>query len=111
MTSQITLFRIVLVLVGIFFTSCNDEDLVPLPVKELVALAGPDQSITQDEELILDASATENANKKPFSALWSIKIKPQGSDASIASPQSVKANFIPDLVGQYVVRLTITKDG
>ena len=113
MTSQITLFRIVLVLVlvGVFFTSCNDEDLVPHPIKELVAFAGPDQSITQDEELILDASATENANKKPFSVLWSIKIKPQGSNAWIASPQSVKANFTPDLVGQYVVRLTITKDG
>lgn len=109
MNTPTKLFSILLLLIGTIFIACDDEDVVPLPIDELVAIAGPDRTVRQNEQLTLDASATENANKKPFSVLWSIKTKPQGSNPSIATPQSLKTIFKSDFVGTYVLRLTLMK--
>jgi len=39
---------------------------------------------------------------------WSLFIKPAGSTAVIANPQSARASFMPDLEGEYSVQLIVT---
>lgn len=109
MTTKTKVLSILFVLFGVFFTSCKDEDIVPIPAKQLVAIAGADRAIEKGHPLTLDGSATERANEKPFSIQWSIVTKPQGSNAFVAAPQSIRTTITPDVVGEYVVRLTITR--
>ena len=92
-----------------FLFSCHDDEVVETPQNRLVAVAGNDQTVTVQDNVALDGSASEDGNNKPFSFSWSVKSRPQGSSVSIMTPGAVKASFVPDVAGTYVLRLTIAQ--
>ena len=107
-TNTIILSTLFLILITFLF-SCEEENVVVTPQNKLVAVAGPDQTIAVHDEVALDGSASADGNKRPFTFSWSVKTRPQGSSASIDSAVYMKATFTPDVIGMYVIRLTISQ--
>lgn len=102
-------FCAVLLFVSTLLSSCKEDEVTPELENKLVAIAGSDVAVNRYEPVTLDASASKDGNKRPFTILWSVKTKPQGSNASIANADTVKTIFIPDVAGRYVVKLTIAQ--
>ncbi|MBK7977101.1 MAG: hypothetical protein IPK07_28835 [Deltaproteobacteria bacterium] len=74
------------------------------------AAAGPDQSVTTGDTVILDGAASFDPDGDPLGYAWGFVTRPPGSAAVIASAASVQAGFVPDVAGTYVVGL-IVNDG
>lgn len=98
---------LVLVLSLGFLAACQEDDETLVPRNELVANAGQDQTAEVHALMLLDGSKSSDGNGKPFDYLWSIKSMPDSSNAEIATPDSVKSFFSPDVEGSYVIELTI----
>ena len=76
-----------------------------------VANAGPDQGVKALGSLvILNGSASSDANGDPLTYRWSLISKPTGSAAVLADPTSLSPTFTVDRAGNYVVQL-IVNDG
>ncbi|HEX7093416.1 MAG TPA: PKD domain-containing protein, partial [Nitrospiraceae bacterium] len=76
-----------------------------------VANAGPDQGVKALGSLvILDGSASSDANGDPLTYRWSLTAKPTGSAAVLSSLTNVSPTFTVDRAGTYVVQL-IVNDG
>lgn len=75
-----------------------------------VAKAGADQSVTTGSVVILDGSASSDAEGSPLTYLWAITSVPPGSTATLSNAIAVKPTFTADVAGAYVFSL-IVKDG
>lgn len=56
----------------------------------------------------LDASGSSSLNGAPLTYSWSLSSAPAGSTASLSSTTAVKPSFVPDVVGTYVLDLTVS---
>ena len=74
----------------------------------LVANAGLDQYVAAGETVKLSGAASQDANGDTLTYLWTLISKPAGSAANLSTPTKVSSSFIADLVGSYVVELTVT---
>lgn len=72
-----------------------------------VAHAGSAQNVITGATVILDGSASSDANSDPMTYIWTLTTKPAGSFATLALPTSVKPTFTADLAGTYVASLTV----
>lgn len=63
------------------------------------------------EDLSLDTlvTLTNNDDTGVDSWLWELLDKPPGSSASLNTPTSATATFTPDVVGSYLIRLTVSE--
>ena len=75
-----------------------------------VANAGPDQAVAVNSSVILDGSASHDADKNALTYQWSLTGKPAGSAATLANATTAMPNFIADVAGQYIGQL-IVNDG
>jgi hypothetical protein len=75
-----------------------------------VANAGPDQSATVGAQVILNGSASSDADGDQLLYIWSFRSRPAGSNATLTSPNIVNPRFTVDVAGTYVVELR-TFDG
>ena len=75
-----------------------------------VANAGPDQTVAVNASVILDGSASHDADKNALTYQWSLTGKPAGSAATLANATTAMPNFTVDLAGQYISQL-IVNDG
>ncbi|MEK6632030.1 MAG: PKD domain-containing protein, partial [Nitrospirota bacterium] len=75
-----------------------------------VANAGPDQTVAVNASVILDGSASHDADKNALTYQWSLTGKPAGSTATLANATTAMPNFTADLAGQYISQL-IVNDG
>lgn len=75
-----------------------------------VANAGIAQNVVAGSAVILDGSASSDANKDTLSFSWTLTAKPIGSAATLIQPNSIKPSFTVDLTGIYVAAL-IVNDG
>ena len=75
-----------------------------------VANAGPDQSVQVGASVILDGSASTDADRNALTYHWALTAKPAGSAATLANSTTAMPNFIADVVGQYIGQL-IVNDG
>lgn len=85
-----------------FLISCTeDED------HGLTANAGPDQEVTVGQTVQLSSANSIDLNGEGFESRWDLVAIPAGSTVQLNDPLSAMASFIPDIPGDYLVRLTI----
>jgi hypothetical protein len=72
-----------------------------------IANAGSDRDAVIGDEVVLDGSLSSDVNGDALMFAWSFDATPAGSAAALNDADAVQANFIPDAVGVYVVRLTV----
>ena len=72
-----------------------------------VADAGPDQTVSVNDTVTLDGSASYDPDGDFFGYTWSFTSVPPGSAASLSSTTAEMPAFVVDLPGQYVVELIV----
>lgn len=72
-----------------------------------VAEAGPDQSAFVGDNVMLDGSASFDADGDALFFTWSLVGKPAGSAAALSDPSRIDPGFTIDLPGDYVVQLVV----
>lgn len=72
-----------------------------------VANAGVAQNVVAGSAVILDGSASSDANKDTLSFSWTLTSRPAGSAASLIQPNATKPSFTADLAGTYVASLVV----
>jgi hypothetical protein len=75
-----------------------------------IANAGPDQNVSIGSTATLDAGASSDPNGDTLSFRWTLSSKPAGSAATLSNATSVRASFVPDVVGSFLATL-IANDG
>ena len=84
--------------------------MVNLPGHAPTASAGASLTTTYGNKVVLDGSASADADGDKLTYKWSFKTRPAGSAASlpITNDSQAKAEFEPDATGQYVLTLTVS---
>jgi hypothetical protein len=72
-----------------------------------VANAGIAQSVVAGSVVILDGSASSDANGGKLTYAWTLTSKPAGSDAALSSSTAVKPTYTVDVAGTYVASLVV----
>ncbi len=82
---------------------------VGLPGKAPTANAGASLTTTYGNKVVLDGSASSDPDGDKLTYTWSFKTRPAGSASTLAitNANQAKAEFEPDVVGQYVLTLTV----
>src|SRR5215831_12130162 len=74
-----------------------------------VANAGPNQTVTVGSTVTLNGSGSTNPSGiGTLTFSWAITSKPAGSNVTLANPTSVGPTFVVDVVGSYVITLTVS---
>lgn len=73
-----------------------------------VADAGPDQTVTVGDTVVLDGGGSRDPDGDDLSFAWSFVVVPSGSAASFSDASAVAPSFVADRVGAYEVRLTVS---
>jgi hypothetical protein len=76
------------------------------PAVRPTANAGFDLRVKLGDTAHLDASASES----DVTYMWSIAQQPDGSKAALSDAATVSATFAPDVVGPYMIALTVRRD-
>ena len=96
-----------------FGAACDVDDTNPFinPNNAApIANAGADLSGVEDEEVLIDGSASSDPDANPLTYNWQIVTYPTGSTATLSSPTEATTLFTPDIEGTYVIQL-IVNDG
>lgn len=72
--------------------------------------AGSDDVVFTGDTVILDGSGSSDIDNDPLTYSWAFTSVPAGSSAALSGAGTITASFVPDLAGDYVVRL-IVNDG
>lgn len=75
------------------------------------ANAGADQTVRVGTPAMLDGSNSTNTQGGVINYAWSFDSKPAGSNATFGNANAVSTTFTPDVLGNYVIRLTVTAAG
>ncbi|WP_114749495.1 hypothetical protein [Pleomorphovibrio marinus] len=95
-------------LVAIF--SCKEDDGSPNLGNKLIANAGMDREVPLGEAVELDGSGSKDGNNKSFSFLWTLKSKPENSNAALTKAIEMKPLITPDQLGVYEIELKIANE-
>ena len=77
----------------------------PPPAPAPTVNAGPDQTVKLGTTVALSGSSTTTEDNPSY--LWQFTSLPQGSGATLTDSTTLTPHFTPDLVGLYVLRLTL----
>lgn len=86
------------------------SDVITDPIEENrppTANAGSDLSVDIGERVDLNALNSSDPDGDDFTVLWEIVDKPTASNASLSGADQFFATFIPDVEGEYTVKLTV----
>ena len=72
-----------------------------------VSNVGENRFVSVDSLVQLDGSLSHDPDNDTLSFFWFFVSKPEGSVAALAGPDSAHSSFIPDLVGEYVIALSV----
>ena len=75
-----------------------------------VAVAGPDQSVSEGDTVILDGTASYDPEGDVLNYQWTLLRLPAGSTATLSDPTAASPRLTADQAGQYEVEL-IVDDG
>ncbi|MFC3033718.1 PKD domain-containing protein [Pseudoalteromonas fenneropenaei] len=97
---------------GIFDSQPAAQVVTAVADKPPVAViqGATDRQIILGESLLLDASGSYDPEGGTVQFLWSLT-KPNNSNASIADNEAAKVQFLADVVGDYVLALTVKDVG
>ncbi|RIH64092.1 hypothetical protein D1164_16150 [Mariniphaga sediminis] len=104
------LIWMILIVSSLVIFSCDEEDDSIPAVNPLTANAGEDKQTTTGSAVVLDGSASTDAEGGTFNYSWSIKSKPAGSAASLDDGSSATPGFVADKAGVFLIELIISKD-
>lgn len=90
----------------------SDTDTVKITVVEgppskLEAKAGEDKTIELGNSVQVDGTGSVNELGGAMEFVWEFVQKPEGSVAEIRYPDDAIANFKPDKIGKYLIKLTV----
>ncbi|HEV8395116.1 MAG TPA: PKD domain-containing protein [Vicinamibacterales bacterium] len=91
-----------------FQDSAPDTVVVTVVNRAPVADAGSDQSVFTGSVATLSGAGSNDPDGDVLTYQWAFTSVPAGSAATLASASSMAPNFGPDVVGAYVVSLTVT---
>jgi hypothetical protein len=80
---------------------------VDSPNDRPTAKVGPDQTVVSGCSLQLDGSESNDPDTDPLTYVWEIVSSPGGSVTALLSPDTMNPTFTPDVVGYYIVKLTV----
>ena len=90
----------------------SDEDRVTITASELnvrpVANAGGNQNVFTGMPVVLDGSASSDANNDDLTYTWRFVSIPSSSNTSLVNDSQSIAEFTPDVDGAYVVELKVS---
>ena len=72
-----------------------------------VANAGPNQTVTQGDLILLDGSLSTDLDNDPLTYNWTVKSLPAGSNATLSNTAAIMPTFTVDLIGVYVFELVV----
>jgi len=75
-----------------------------------VADAGPDQAVYVADTVVLNGAGSFDNDGDNLSFYWSFDLIPNGSSVLLNNPNSVTPSFVPDVSGNYIIKL-IVRDG
>lgn len=90
----------VLLLTTLLLNSC-----INLPPKPD---AGESQNAAVGDTIYLNAEKSWDINGTELSFYWSFDIKPENSDTSLLRPDSMQAEFVADVAGEYLVKVEVS---
>ena len=70
--------------------------------------AGEFQNAAIGDTIYLSAEKSWDINGSELSFYWSFETKPENSDASLLKPDSMEAEFIADVAGEYLVKVEVS---
>ncbi len=73
-----------------------------------VSNAGVDQVANVSQRVVLDGSASSDADGDPLTYAWSWVERPAGSTADLTDPGAVRPEFTVDVPGRYVLSLVVS---
>lgn len=88
-------------------SSAPDTVTVTFNNAKPVADAGSNQAATVNDTILLDGSASSDANNDPLSYDWSFTSVPAGSSATLNDPTAIQPEFVADIEGTYIVSLVV----
>lgn len=106
-----TLFYLFLVTALLLYAACGGKKESVNPVNSsggITANAGDNKSGLVGEQIDLDGSKSSDDGGRALTYSWSFDGKPDGSTANLLNASSAKPGFVPDKVGMYTVRLTVS---
>lgn len=72
-----------------------------------IARAGSDQRVKKGVRIRVDGGKSSDVDLDRLTFTWSFKSRPTGSRAVFDNARSPQASFVPDLAGEYVIKLTV----
>jgi len=78
------------------------------PNEEPVAIAGPDQSVTEGSTVILDGTGSYDPNDDALTFFWEFTAIPSGSAAGLSDATSPAPRFTADGSGTYEITLVVS---
>lgn len=91
-------------------SSAADEVVVSTANLAPTADAGPDLVVPVGDIVVLDGSGSTDPEGMALSYAWTLGPVPDGSNATLANPNSVNPNLIPDEPGIYGATLVVSDD-
>ena len=89
--------------------SSSEPDSVTVSFENVkpVADAGGNQSVIVGDIVLLDASASYDANYDFLTYSWLFASIPQDSNASLSDSTNVQTSFVADVAGEYIINLVV----
>lgn len=96
-------------MIALLFAACGkNDDPTPQPQNQApLASAGDDRQAEIGSTVMLDASASTDADGDDLTYKWTFAEKPEESDAVIMGALDTQAEFLLDKAGTYIVNLVV----
>jgi hypothetical protein len=94
--------------VTLTLSAAAPANLAPVAVAHELTTGATDISGEASVALWLDGRDSSDSEGDPLRYAWSIVARPSGSTAALETPDAALSRFVPDVLGSYIVQLTVT---